>query len=76
MKPTIKIKTIIDIVVGVVFYIFILVSVSAITHGYIKHTGLKEGLKFEIQKRDVTIEALIVSCELDYLIKIRRPEGE
>jgi hypothetical protein len=70
------IKTIIDIVVGVVFYIIILVSVSAITHGYIKHTGLREGLQFEIQKKDVMIEALITSCKMDYLIKIRRPEGE
>ena len=73
MKDIVKLhrKSIIDTIVGVVFFGIILVMISAITHGFIRQAGQQKDLLFEIQKRNVTIKALIISCELDHLIKIR-----
>ena len=66
----IKVRTLIDVVIYTVFYFIILASVAAITTIYVDNAKVR----FEIQKRDVTIEALVTSCKMDWLIKERRGE--
>lgn len=66
----VKIKTILDVVIGVVFFIILLISLSAITGRHIQNAALKR----ELQWKGVQIRALSVACEMDYLIKTRRPD--
>lgn len=60
----IKLRTLLDIVIYVTFCIIILVQTLAIINVYIDNADAR----FEIQKRDVTIEALITSCKMSWLI--------
>ncbi len=66
----IHIKTIIDVIVGAVFFILILVTLSCVTFSHIDNARLK----VVIQKKDVHIQALITACRMDYLIRVRRPD--
>ncbi len=65
MKIKVYIKSIINAVVYAVFGIIILISIFALTFSHIENTQLK----FIIQKKQVEIQALLVACEQDYLIK-------
>ena len=65
-----RLKTILDIVIYLTFYVIILISLSAITLSLIEHKRLKT----VIQKKNVQIKALIIACEMDWLIKQRRPD--
>ena len=62
----VKIRVLIDIMIYTAFCIIILLSVAAITTIYIDNADAR----FEIQKRDVTIEALITSCKINWLIDV------
>jgi hypothetical protein len=69
---TIGVSAVIDVIIYLTFYVIILISVFSIS----THFTEKAKLKMEIQKRDVTIEALLISCEMGHLIKIMRPKDE
>lgn len=56
------------VILGVVF----LLNISATTITFIA----QKDHKMELQKKDVIIQALIVSCEMDHLIKIIGSEIE
>ena len=64
-RMKIRIKTIIDVIVVISFSIIILISILALTFSHIENTQLK----FIIQIKQVEIQALLVACEQDYLIK-------
>lgn len=65
MTIKIYIKAIINTVVYLTFGIIILISIFALTFSHIENSQLK----FIIQKKQVEIQALLVACEQDYLIK-------
>ncbi len=64
-KVKIPIRLVLNGIVYVVFAIIILISIFALTFSHIENTQLK----FIIQKKQVEIQALLVACEQDYLIK-------
>jgi hypothetical protein len=65
MKIKIYIKSIINGIVLTVFFIIILLNISAITFFHIENIRLR----FIIQKKQVEVLALRIACENDYLIK-------
>ena len=67
MKETTKtpLKNILLAIAFTVLGIAFLLNISATALSHIEHTNMKTA----IQKRDVTIQALIISCEIDFLIR-------
>jgi len=64
-KMKTKVRDIIDFVVLFVLWVVFLLNISAVTVGFIR----QENHKMDLQKKDVTIQALLVACEMDFLIK-------
>ena len=62
----IRIKSIIDTVIYITFAIIMLVSLAGVTFSHIDN----KQLRVIIQKKNAVIEALVVACKMDYLIKI------
>ena len=66
----VRIGTIIDVIIYVSFYIIIVLTTMALTFTYIERGKYRVAL----WKKDVQIQALILSCKMDFLIRQRRPD--
>ena len=68
----VKIKDFIIAAVLILYGAMFFLNIMAISFNFAE----RDRLKLEIQKKDVTIDALILSCDMDYLIKNLRGENE